>query len=44
MSRAQKGDQGAYEQLLNLLAREARGFVGRRVGWADWVEDVVQET
>ena len=44
MSRAQKGDQGAYEDLLNLLAREARGFVGRRVGWADWIEDVVQDT
>lgn len=43
MARAQQGDQRAYDELLRLLAREARGFVGRRVGWADWVEDVVQE-
>jgi RNA polymerase sigma-70 factor (ECF subfamily) len=40
---AQQGDQRAYEELLQLLARDARGFVGRRVGWTDWVEDVVQE-
>jgi RNA polymerase sigma-70 factor (ECF subfamily) len=43
MARAQKGDSRAYEELLQLLARDARGFVGRRVGWTDWVEDVVQE-
>jgi RNA polymerase sigma-70 factor (ECF subfamily) len=43
MCRAQLGDQRAYDELLHLLAREARGFVGRRVGWADWIEDVVQE-
>lgn len=43
MVRAQQGDQRAYEELLQLLARDARGFVGRRVGWTDWVEDVVQE-
>jgi RNA polymerase sigma-70 factor, ECF subfamily len=43
MARAQQGDQRAYEQLLQLLARDARGFVGRRVGWTDWVEDVVQD-
>jgi RNA polymerase sigma-70 factor (ECF subfamily) len=43
MVRAQQGDQRAYEELLQLLARDARGFVGRRVGWVDWVEDVVQE-
>jgi RNA polymerase sigma-70 factor, ECF subfamily len=40
---AQQGDQRAYEELLRLIAREARSFVGRRVGWADWTEDVVQE-
>jgi RNA polymerase sigma-70 factor (ECF subfamily) len=40
---AQQGDQRAYEELLQLLARDARGFVGRRVGWTDWIEDVVQE-
>lgn len=44
MASAQQGDHGAYDTLLRLLAQEARGFVGRRVGWADWVEDVVQET
>ena len=43
MARAQQGDQRAYEELLQLLARDARGFVGRRVGWTDWVEDVVQD-
>ena len=43
MARAQAGDQRGYEELLHLLARDARGFVGRRVGWADWVEDVVQD-
>ena len=43
MASAQQGDRRAYEELLTLLAREARGFVGRRVGWADWAEDVVQE-
>jgi RNA polymerase sigma-70 factor (ECF subfamily) len=42
--RAQQGDQRAYEDLLRLLAAEARGFVGRRIGWADWAEDVVQDT
>jgi RNA polymerase sigma-70 factor (ECF subfamily) len=40
---AQQGDQRAYEELLRLIAREARSFVGRRVAWADWTEDVVQE-
>jgi len=43
MASAQQGDAPAYEELLRLLARETRGFVGRRVGWADWAEDVVQE-
>jgi RNA polymerase sigma-70 factor (ECF subfamily) len=43
MARAQQGDARAYEELLQRLAREARGFVGRRVGWTDWVEDVVQD-
>jgi RNA polymerase sigma-70 factor (ECF subfamily) len=43
MARAQEGDQRAYDDLLRLIAGEARGFVGRRVGWADWTEDVVQE-
>jgi RNA polymerase sigma-70 factor, ECF subfamily len=40
---AQQGDQRAYEELLRLVAREARSFVGRRIAWADWTEDVVQE-
>jgi RNA polymerase sigma-70 factor (ECF subfamily) len=40
---AQQGDQRAYEELLRLVAREARSFVGRRIGWADWTEDVVQD-
>src|SRR6266498_1323663 len=43
MLRAQQGDQGAYEDLLRLLAQDSRGFAGRRVGWAEWTEDVVQE-
>jgi RNA polymerase sigma-70 factor (ECF subfamily) len=43
MASAQQGDQHAYDTLLRLLAQEARGFVGRRVGATDWVEDVVQE-
>jgi RNA polymerase sigma-70 factor (ECF subfamily) len=43
MRRAQQGDQRAYDDLLRLLAAAARGFVGRRVGWVDWTEDVVQE-
>jgi len=43
MARAQGGDQAAYDELLRLAAREARGFVARRVGTVDWVEDVVQE-
>lgn len=40
---AQQGDQRAYEELLRLVAREARSYIGRRVSWADWTEDVVQE-
>jgi RNA polymerase sigma-70 factor (ECF subfamily) len=43
MLRAQQGDQRAYEDLLRLLAQESRGFLGRRLGWAEWTEDVVQE-
>ena len=43
MVRAQQGDQRAYEELLQLLVREARGYVGRRVGWTDWIEDVAQD-
>jgi len=43
MAEAQRGDRQAYEELLTMLAREARGFVGRRVGWAEWAEDVVQD-
>jgi RNA polymerase sigma-70 factor (ECF subfamily) len=43
MIRAQQGDQRAYEDLLCLLAQVSRGFVGRRLGGAEWTEDVVQE-
>ena len=43
MARAQQGDAHAYEELLRLVAKETLGFVGRRVGWADWAEDIVQE-
>jgi RNA polymerase sigma factor (sigma-70 family) len=43
MASAQQGNRQAYEELLAMLAREARGFVGRRVGWAEWAEDVVQD-
>jgi len=43
MLRAQAGDRQAYEELLRMLTVAARGFVRRRVGWAEWIEDVVQE-
>src|SRR5215207_5875635 len=43
MTRAQAGDRQAYEDLLRALSVVARGFVRRRVGWAEWIEDVVQE-
>jgi RNA polymerase sigma-70 factor (ECF subfamily) len=43
MVRAQLGEQPAYEEVLHLLARQARRFVGRRVGDAAFAEDVVQE-
>ncbi|MEO7274664.1 MAG: sigma-70 family RNA polymerase sigma factor [Vicinamibacterales bacterium] len=43
MALAQAGDRHAYEELLRTLTIAARGFVRRRVGWADWIEDVVQE-
>ena len=43
MASAQAGDSAAYDDLLRLLARDARAFIGRRIGWADWAEDVVQE-
>lgn len=43
MTSAQQGDAAAYEALLTLLAREARAFIARRVSFADWGEDVVQE-
>jgi RNA polymerase sigma-70 factor (ECF subfamily) len=43
MASAQRGDRHDYEELLTRLAKEARGFIGRRVGWADWAEDVVQD-
>ena len=43
MSRAQLGDQSAYDEVLHLLARHGRRFVARRVGDTEWVEDVVQE-
>ena len=43
MIRAQAGDRQVYEDLLRALTLVARGFVGRRVGWAEWTEDVVQE-
>lgn len=40
---AQGGDSPAYEQALRLLADAARAYVWRRVGAADWREDVVQD-
>jgi RNA polymerase sigma-70 factor, ECF subfamily len=43
MAHAQQGDQRAYDELLRLLAQESRGFVSRRLGGADWADDVVQE-
>lgn len=43
MARAQVGEQPAYEELLHLLARQARRFVARRMGDAALAEDIVQE-
>ena len=40
---AQGGDAAAYEHALRLLADAARAYVWRRIGAADWREDVVQE-
>ena len=35
MRRAQGGDQPAYDELLRLAARDARGFVARRMGMSE---------
>ena len=43
LAAAQAGDAIAYDALLRLLAEAARVFVGRRIAWADWGEDVVQD-
>lgn len=43
MRAAQDGDAAAYEQALRLVADAARAYVWRRVGRADWGEDVVQD-
>jgi RNA polymerase sigma-70 factor (ECF subfamily) len=40
---AQSGDAAAYDQALRLLADAARAYVWRRVGPAEWREDVVQD-
>ncbi len=42
---AQEGDESAYRQALQLIARRLRGFFGRRLAaLPDDVEDLVQET
>lgn len=43
MAAAQRGDRSAYEALLLSLGRVVALYVRRRVGGADWVEDVVQD-
>jgi RNA polymerase sigma-70 factor (ECF subfamily) len=43
LAEAQAGDAAAYDALLRLLAEAARVFVGRRIAWAEWGEDVVQD-
>jgi RNA polymerase sigma-70 factor (ECF subfamily) len=43
LAAAQAGDAVAYDALLRLLAEAARVFVGRRIAWAEWGEDVVQD-
>jgi RNA polymerase sigma-70 factor (ECF subfamily) len=43
--RAQAGDDAAYREALQLIARRLRGFFGRRLAaLPDEVEDLVQET
>jgi RNA polymerase sigma-70 factor (ECF subfamily) len=44
MRRAQDGDGGAYEALLNELTAYLTIYVRKRLTEPDWVEDVVQET
>lgn len=43
LAAAQAGDAAAYDALLRLIAEAARVFVGRRIAWAEWGEDVVQD-
>ena len=43
MAAGQKGDRAAYEALLHALRSVATSYVQRRVGYAPWAEDVVQE-
>jgi RNA polymerase sigma-70 factor (ECF subfamily) len=44
MRQAQEGDRAAYERLLSEVAAELRTFVGARLQYRAWVDDVVQET
>ncbi|MGR8918130.1 MAG: RNA polymerase sigma factor [Gammaproteobacteria bacterium] len=43
MRRAQRGDRGAYEQLLTELGGVIEAYVGARFGSIDGLEDCVQE-
>lgn len=43
MAAGQRGDRSAYETLLQGLGPVITRYVRRRVGRADWVEDVVQD-
>lgn len=44
MSRAQRGDEVAYRQLLTEIARAIEGFLRRKIGHRHFMEDCVQET
>ena len=44
MTQAQDGDRQAYEDLLTRVSRLVQAFVRRRVGDAQWSEDVVQDS
>ena len=43
MACAQQGDLRCVRRAAAAPRPRRRGFVGRRVGWTDWVEDVVQD-
>jgi len=44
LARAQEGDQAAYESFLLKASTALRGFLSRRMGSVEMVEDVLQDT